>query len=59
MHTPTLHQLVSGIDTQIQPVYRQVVGRTLNDMEYLLVTRDMTVDDLDMDIALLAADLEM
>ena len=56
---PSLHQLVSGIDTQIQPVYRQVVGRTLNDMEHLLVTRDMTIDDLDMDLALLAADLDM
>ncbi len=59
VHTPTLPQLVWGIDTQIQPVYREVVGRTLNDMEHLLVTRDMTIDDLDMDLAMLAADLEM
>lgn len=56
---PSLQQLVSGIDTQIQPVYRQVVGRTLNDMEYLLATREITIDDLDMDLVLLAADLEM
>ncbi len=59
VHSPSLQQLVSDIDTQIQPVYHEVVGRTLNDMEYLLATRDMTVDDLDMDLALLAADLEM
>ena len=59
VHTPTLPQLVWGIDTQIQPVYREVVGRTLNDMEHLLVTRDMTVEDLDVELALLAADLEM
>ena len=52
-------QLVWGIDTQIQPVYREVVGRTLNDMEHLLVTRDMTIDDLDVELAMLAADLEM
>ncbi len=56
---PSLHNLVAGIDTQIQPVYRQVVGRTLNDMEHLLATREMTIDDLDMDMALLAADLDM
>ncbi len=56
---PSLQQLVSGIDTQIQPVYRQVVGRTLNDMEYLLATREMTIDDLDMDLVWLAADLDM
>ena len=59
VHTPTLPQLVWGIDTQIQPVYREVVGRTLNDMEHLLVTRDMTIDDLDVELAMLAADLEM
>jgi len=56
---PSLQQLVSGIDTEIQPVYRQVVGSTLTDMEHLLVTREMTLDDLDMDLALLAADLDM
>lgn len=56
---PSLHNLVEGIDTQIQPVYRQVVGSTLSDMEHLLVTREMTLDDLDMDMALLAADLDM
>ena len=59
MHTPTLPQLVWGIDTEIQPVYLEVVGRTLNDMEHLLVTREMTIDDLDMELAMLAADLEM
>lgn len=59
VHAPTLPQLVWGIDTQIQPVYREVVGRTLNDMEHLLVTRDMTIDDLDLELAMLAADLEM
>ena len=59
VHTPTLPQLVWGIDTQIQPVYREVVGRTLNDMEHLLVTRDMTINDLDVELAMLAADLEM
>ena len=59
VHTPTLPQLVWGIDTQIQTVYREVVGRTLNDMEHLLVTRDMTIDDLDLELAMLAADLEM
>ncbi len=57
--SPSLQQLVSGIDTQIQPVYREVVGNTLSDMEHLLVTREMTLDDLDMDLALLAADLDM
>ncbi len=59
VQTPTLPQLVWGIDTQIQPVYREVVGRTLNDMEHLLVTREMTIDDLDLELAMLAADLEM
>ena len=59
VHTPTLPQLVWSIDTEIQPVYREVVGRTLNDMEHLLVTRDMTIDDLDVELAMLAADLEM
>ena len=59
VHAPTLPQLVWGIDTEIQPVYREVVGRTLNDMEHLLVTREMTIDDLDMELAMLAADLEM
>lgn len=59
VHTPTLPQLVWGIDTQIQPVYLEVVGRTLNDMEHLLVTHDMTIDDLDLELAMLAADLEM
>ena len=59
VHSPNLQQLVSDIDTQIQPVYHQVVGRTLNDMEYLLATRAMTIDDLDRDVVLLAADLEM
>ncbi len=57
--TPSLPQLVWGIDTQIQPVYREVVGRTLNDMEHLLLTREMTINDLDMELAMLAADLEM
>ena len=59
VHTPTLQQLVSGIDSQIQPVYRQVVGQTLIEMDHLLVTREMTIDDLDMELALLTADLEM
>ena len=59
VHAPTLPQLVWGIDTEIQPVYREVVGRTLNDMEHLLVTRDMTIEDLDVELAMLAADLEM
>ena len=59
MPMPSLPQLVAGIDTQIQPVYRQVVGSTLNDMEYLLATRDMTIHDLDMDLMLLTADLDM
>ena len=59
VQVPTLPQLVWGIDTEIQPVYREVVGRTLNDMEHLLVTRDMTIDDLDTELAMLAADLEM
>ncbi len=59
VQTPTLPQLVWGIDTEIQPVYREVVGRTLNDMEHLLVTREMTIEDLDVELAMLAADLEM
>ena len=59
VNTPTLPQLVSGIDTQIQPVYRQVVGQTLSEMDHLLMTREMTIDDLDMELALLTADLEM
>lgn len=59
VHTPTLPQLVWGIDTEIQPMYREVVGTALNDMEHLLVTREMTIDDLDMELAMLAADLEM
>ena len=59
VQAPTLPQLVWGIDTEIQPVYREVVGRTLNDMEHLLVTREMTINDLDMELAMLAADLEM
>ena len=59
VRTPTLPQLVWGIDTEIQPMYREVVGTALNDMEHLLVTREMTIDDLDMELAMLAADLEM
>lgn len=56
---PSLQQLVAGIDSQIQPVYYEVVGTTLNDMDHLLVTREMTIDDLDMELALLTADLDM
>ena len=57
--SPTLPQLVAGIDSELAPYYQGVVGKTISDMDYLLVTRDVTYDDLDMEFAILAADLDM
>lgn len=57
--SPKMPQLIAGIDTVIKPYYNEVVGETISDMDYLLVTRDVTFDDLDMEFAILAADLDM
>lgn len=57
--SPKMPQLIAGIDTVIKPYYHEVVGETISDMDYLLVTRDVTFADLDMEFAILAADLDM
>lgn len=57
--SPNLPQLVAGIDTAVQLTYHEVVGKTISDMDHLLVTRDVTYDDLDMEFTYLAADLDM
>lgn len=57
--SPNLPQLVAGIDKELVQTYRDVVGKTISDMDYLLVTRDVTFEDLNMEFAILAADLDM
>ncbi len=57
--SPDLPHLVAGIDTALAPTYHEVVGKTISDMDYLLVTRDVTFEDLDIEFSILAADLDM
>lgn len=57
--SPNMPQLVASIDTKLEPIYLQVVGKTISDMDYLLVTRDVTFEDLNAEFAILAAELDM